>query len=48
MKNLILNTHEHFFQIMWNDSLHENSYNNFHYYTYNMENVLVACLQAYS
>lgn len=48
MKNIILNIHEKTFQITWKGSLHENIYNNFHYYTYNMENVLVACLQAYS
>lgn len=37
-----------FLQIMWNGSLHENNYNNFNYYAYNMENVLVTCFQAYS
>lgn len=36
-----------FFQITRSGSLHENSYNNFHYYTYNMEDVLVTCFKAY-
>ena len=37
-----------FFQILWDDSLHENSYSNFFYYTYNMEHVLMTCLRAQS